>query len=255
MLKIDLNCDMGESFGRYRIGMDDEVIKLITSANIACGYHAGDPGVMHHTVKIAIEHGVRIGAHPGFPDLLGFGRRKLYASPQEITEMIIYQIGALKAFAESEGVSLQHVKPHGALYNMAASDEKIAMAVAEGVFAVDKNLILFGLTGSQLIKAGEKMGLRVANEVFADRAVNDDGTLAARDLPGAVIKDAQQAADRVINMIINGYVKSIQGNRVEVKADTICVHGDSPRALEFVKLIRKRLVEEGIKLLPVDKFI
>ncbi|KJS12892.1 MAG: LamB/YcsF family protein [Peptococcaceae bacterium BRH_c8a] len=255
MLKIDLNCDMGESFGHYGIGMDDEVIKLITSANIACGYHAGDPGVMRNTVKNAKESGVRIGAHPGLPDLLGFGRRKLYASSREITDMVIYQIGALKAFAESEALSLQHVKPHGALYNMAVANEEYARAVAEGVFAVDNKLILFGLTGSSLIKAGKKLGLRVANEVFADRAVNDDGTLVARDLPGAVIKDVEQAIDRVVEMLTIGQVKTIQGNRIKVKADTICVHGDNPSALKFVKSIRKRLGEEGIKLMPVSEFI
>lgn len=255
MFKIDLNCDMGESFGRYRIGMDDEIIKFITSANIACGYHAGDPGVMRRTVKIAKKYGVGIGAHPGFPDLLGFGRRNLAASPREVTEMIIYQVGALKAFAESEGAALQHVKPHGALFNMAASDEKLALAVAEGVYAVDRNLVLFGLTGSQLIKAGEEVGLRVASEVFADRAVNDDGTLVARGLPGAMIEDAQEAADRVIDMIKNGCVKSIQGNKIKVKADTVCVHGDSPQALEFVLQIRKRLEEKGIKIMPVGQFV
>lgn len=246
---------MGESFGRYRIGMDDEIIKFITSANIACGYHAGDPGVMRRTVKIAKKYGVGIGAHPGFPDLLGFGRRNLAASPREVTEMIIYQVGALKAFAESEGAALQHVKPHGALFNMAASDEKLALAVAEGVYAVDRNLVLFGLTGSQLIKAGEEVGLRVASEVFADRAVNDDGTLVARGLPGAMIEDAQEAADRVIDMIKNGCVKSIQGNKIKVKADTVCVHGDSPQALEFVLQIRKRLEEKGIKIMPVGQFV
>jgi len=255
MLKVDINCDLGESFGHYVIGMDEDVIKLITSANIACGYHAGDPGVMRYTVKNAKKSGIQIGAHPGFPDLLGFGRRKLHASPREITDMVIYQIGALKAFAESEGLSLQHVKPHGALYNMAAANEKYARAVAEGVLAVDNKLILLGLTGSSLIKVGEKMGLRVANEVFADRAVNDDGALVARDLPGAVIKDVEQTIDRVIEMLTIGQVKSIQGNRIEVRADTICVHGDNPCALEFVKSIRKRLSEEGIKLMPIGEFI
>jgi len=254
MFVVDINCDMGESFGNYKIGMDEEVIKLITSANIACGFHAGDPGVMNRTVRMAKEFGVGIGAHPGFPDLVGFGRRNLGVSPREVTDMIIYQVGALQAFAKSIGAELQHVKPHGALYNMSAGNKELAAAVVEGVEAVDKNLVLFGLAGSELLKAGKKAGLRVASEVFADRAYNDDGSLVSRRVSGAMIENAEMAANRVITMITEGYVESINGKRVNIKADTVCVHGDSPGALEFVRLIRKKLEENNIQVTPVGKF-
>jgi UPF0271 protein len=169
-MKIDLNCDLGESFGNYKIGMDEEVIKYISSANIACGFHASDPLVMAKTVSLAKENGVSIGAHPGYPDLVGFGRRNMNVAPEELKAMVQYQIGALNAFCKAAGIKMKHVKPHGAMYNMASKDEKLALAIAEGIAEVDDSLILLGLSGSQLLTAAATVGLKCANEVFADRA-------------------------------------------------------------------------------------
>ena len=209
MKKIDLNCDLGESFGNYKIGLDDEVIRHISSANVACGFHASDPLVMQKTVALAKENGVCIGAHPGFPDLVGFGRRNMSVSPVEAKALVQYQIGALDAFCKAAGVKLCHVKPHGALYNMAGKDEILAQAVCEGIFEYDSNLILLGLSGSKMIEAGKKIGLRTANEVFADRAYEDDGSLVARSKPGALITDENLAVSRVVEMVKNGRVTSI----------------------------------------------
>ena len=248
MVKIDLNCDLGESFGAYKIGMDEEVLGYISSANVACGWHAGDSMVMEKTVKLAKKNNVAIGAHPGFPDLVGFGRRNLNASPAEVKTYIKYQLGALYGFAKAEGVKIQHVKPHGALYNMAAKDEKLAMAIAEAIKEVDDTLIFMGLANSEMIKAGEKIGLKVANEVFADRAYNDDGTLVARTLPGAVIHDKDVAINRVIRMVKEGKVESINGKDVEINVQSICIHGDNPEALVFSKNIREALVNEGVEI-------
>lgn len=191
-MKIDLNCDLGESFGNYKIGMDEEVIKYISSANIACGFHASDPLVMVKTVSLAKENGVSIGAHPGYPDLVGFGRRNMNVAPEELKAMVQYQIGALNAFCKSAGIKMNHVKPHGAMYNMAAKDEKLALAIAEGIAEVDYSLILLGLSGSQLLTAAATVGLKCANEVFADRAYEEDGSLVARTKGGAVITDESQ---------------------------------------------------------------
>ena len=251
MIKVDLNSDIGESFGTYSIGMDSEVLKHVTSANIACGWHAGDPLVMEKTIAIAMENSVEIGAHPGFPDLMGFGRREMKISPAEAKAYIIYQVGALASFATAAGTKLQHVKAHGALYNMAAKDEELAKAIAEGVKAVDKNLILVGLAKGCLVKAGEEAGLRVINEVFADRAYNKDGTLVARGTPGAMIEDADLAVKRVVRMIKEKQVEAITGETIQIQADSICVHGDSPQALEFVKKIREGLLLENINAEPM----
>ena len=248
MTKVDLNCDLGESFGAYKIGMDEEVLQYISSANIACGWHAGDSMVMEKTVALAKKNNTAIGAHPGFPDLVGFGRRNLAATPAEVKTYIKYQVGALQAFAKAEGVKLQHVKPHGALYNMAAKDPKLAMAIAEAIKEGDSSLILMGLANSEMIKAGEALGLQVANEVFADRAYNDDGTLVARSLPGAVIHDKDLAIKRVIRMVKEGKVESINGKDVEIKVHSICIHGDNPEALVFSKNIREALINEGIEI-------
>ena len=248
MYRIDLNSDLGESFGRYTLGLDDKIIPLITSANVACGYHASDPAVMDKTIRAAKEAGIRVGAHPGFPDLMGFGRRNMVVTPDEAKAYIKYQLGALSAFAGSQGVKIQHVKPHGALYNMAAVDEKLARAMCEAVYEVDKDIIFMGLAGSKMIEAAESVGLRAASEVFADRAYNDDGTLVSRKLPGAVIKDKDLAIKRVVRMVKEGKVESINGNDIAIKADSICVHGDNPKALEFVKNIRETLIAEGVEI-------
>ena len=255
MRYVDLNCDLGESFGNYKCGMDEEVIPFITSANVACGFHASDPVVMQKTVKTAKEHQVCVGAHPGYQDLVGFGRRNMVLQPAEITAIVQYQIGALSAFCTAAGITLQHVKPHGALYNMAVKDEKIAAAICEGIASIDQQLILLGPAHSQLVAAAEKCGLPTANEVFADRAYEEDGTLVARSKPGAVITDRDTAIARVIQMVKKGTVTAITGKEIEVEADSICVHGDSPAALEFVRSIHAALKAEGIGLAPMKKVI
>jgi len=252
---VDLNCDMGESFGNYKIGQDDEVIKYITSSNIACGFHAGDPNVMRYTVKLAKKNNVSIGAHPGFPDLQGFGRRKMDISPEEIKNLITYQIGALQAIAKTEGMSLQHVKPHGALYNIIENDKKLGQAVAEAVFKIDKNLILVGLANSEIIDIALKLGLKVAREGFADRVYNSDGTLVKRSIPGSVISDPDLIAQRVVKMINQQKVETIDGKTINLQIDTICLHGDNKNALNVIKAIRKILAEEKIKIAPLYKFI
>lgn len=255
MKKIDLNCDLGESFGNYKIGLDEEVIRHISSANVACGFHASDPLVMQKTVALAKENGVCIGAHPGFPDLVGFGRRNMSVSPSEAKALVQYQIGALDAFCKAAGVKLCHVKPHGALYNMAGKDEILAQAVCEGIFEYDSNLILLGLSGSIMIEAGKKIGLRTANEVFADRAYEDDGSLVARSKPGAVITDENLAVSRVVEMVKNGRVTSITGNEIEIKADSICLHGDGVKAVEFAKRIKEELLKNDVEIVPLRELV
>lgn len=244
---------MGESFGAYKIGVDEEIMQLVTSANIACGLHAGDPAIMHKTVKLALKYGVAIGAHPGLPDLAGFGRRKLDISPQEAYDLVVYQLGALNAFVQAEGAKMQHVKPHGALYNMAAKDLALAEAIAEAVYKVDSGLILFGLAGSKLIKAGKKIGLNIAEEVFSDRTYQSDGSLTPRGLTDALITDERQAIKQVIRMVKEGKVWSQQGEEVVIKADTVCIHGDGKHALEFARLIRQELQAAGIMVQAVGK--
>ena len=250
MKRVDLNCDLGESFGAYKIGLDGEVIPYISSANIACGFHASDPVVMAHTVAMAKEHGCSVGAHPGFPDLMGFGRRQMQITPEEAKDYIIYQVGALAAFCRSQGIRLHHVKPHGALYNMAAVDDSLARAICEGIYAVDPELVLLGLAGSELLKAAEYTGLRYASEVFADRAYNEDGTLVSRKLPGAVITDEALAVQRVLRMVNEQKVTSITGKDIMIRPDSICVHGDNQKALQFVQKIRDALIKEQIEIKP-----
>lgn len=248
MFYVDLNSDLGESFGNYTIGMDEEILKYVTSANVACGWHAGDAMVMEKTVALAGEFGTAVGAHPGFPDLMGFGRRNMAVTPAEAKAYVKYQLGALMAFTKSHGMTIQHVKPHGALYNMAAVDEGLARAMCEAVYEVDPEIIFMGLAGSKMITAAEAVGLRAASEVFADRAYNDDGTLVSRKLPGAVIKDKDLAIQRVVRMVREGKVTSINGNDIAIKADSVCVHGDNPKALEFVRNIRETLAAEGVEV-------
>ena len=255
MHKIDLNCDLGESFGNYKLGLDDEVIKYISSANIACGFHASDPLVMQKTVALARDNGVAVGAHPGFPDLVGFGRRNMNVSPAEAKAFVQYQIGALSAFCKAAGCRLAHVKPHGALYNMAGKDEALAMAVCEAIQAVDDSLILLGLSGSKMLEAADKIGLRSAREVFADRAYEEDGSLVARTKPGAMITDEDEAVARVIRMIREGRVTAVTGKDIPIRADSVCVHGDSPKALAFVQKIRAALTAEQIQIVPLRDIV
>lgn len=254
-LVVDLNCDLGESFGVYKLGLDEEVIKYVTSANIACGWHAGDPNIMDYTVKLALENGVCVGAHPGFPDLAGFGRRRLEMEPEEVRNSMLYQIGALAAFAKSRGGRLQHVKAHGALNNMAAKDYGLAVAIGAAIKQVGGDLIYVAVAGSAMYRAGRELGLRVAGEVFADRAYNPDGSLVSRKNPGAMIKDPETVTRRVIKMITEGKVTAIDGREVELKVDTVCVHGDNPRAVELVKHLRTGLERNGIEVRPMKDFI
>ncbi len=254
-VKVDLNCDLGESFGAYKIGMDDEVIKLVSSANIACGFHASDPVVMQKTVKMAKDSGIGIGAHPGFYDLMGFGRRNMVISPKEAYAYVTYQLGALYAFCSQAGVKIQHVKPHGALYNMAGKDYELAKGICQAIYDFDPEIILLGLSGSQMINAGKDIGLKCANEFFADRAYEDDGSLRARTKEGSMITDENEAIERVVKVLKTGKVTTYSGNEIELKIDSICVHGDNEHALEFVKIIRERLTKEGIEIASLGSIL
>lgn len=247
-MKIDLNCDLGEAFGNYSFGGDHQIIPLITSANIACGFHAGDENVMYETVKLAKENGVGIGAHPGFHDIQGFGRRNMDLSPDEIYTLVAYQIGALSAFCRIHDVKINHVKPHGALYNMGARDKDIAHAIAQAVYDVDPSLILVGLSNTLLVSEAESIGLKAANEVFADRRYEENGQLVSRKESDAVLTDTDEAIEQVVKMVKENKVIAKTGKEIELKADTICVHGDGAHALEFVSKIRERLTKEGISI-------
>lgn len=249
---IDLNCDMGESFGAYRMGNDEEILNYVSSANIACGFHAGDPATMRKTVKLAIEKKVGIGVHPGFNDLEGFGRRNIDLTSAEVYDLVVYQIGALSSFAASEGGSLQHVKPHGALYNMASVNREFSEAIAEAVYKVDGNLILFGLAGSELIKAGNRIGLKTANEVFSDRTYQENGTLTSRRERGALIENHETAVSQVIRMVKERKVTALSGKDISINADTICIHGDGAHALEFAKYISDALKDAGIRIRKIS---
>ncbi|MGE7663545.1 5-oxoprolinase subunit PxpA [Peribacillus sp. NPDC097197] len=241
MHTVDLNCDLGESFGAYRMGNDEEILNYVTSVNVACGFHAGDPSVMRKTVQLALEKDVKIGAHPGLQDLMGFGRRNINISPQEAYDIVVYQIGALNGFLQSEGGRMQHVKPHGALYNMAAQNKNLSLAIAEAVYKINPELILFGLSGSELIRAGQSIGLQTASEVFADRTYQDDGSLTSRREKNALIENDDEAVAQVIKMVKEGKVMSQQGTEVAIKADTICIHGDGTHALSFASHVKKSL--------------
>lgn len=246
--QIDLNCDLGESFGHYVLGQDELILDLVTSANIACGYHAGDHNVMSKTVSLAVEKQVSIGAHPGFPDLMGFGRREMQLSPDEVFHLVLYQVGALQAFTRYYGTQLQHVKPHGALYNMAATRLQYAEAIAKAVRAIDPELILVGLARSELVKAGQKQGLRVAQEVFADRTYQSNGTLTPRTQSNSMIHDPEEGARRVLQMIEQGVTIATDGTEIEIQADTVCIHGDQPAAVAFAKRLRQKLQEQEVKI-------
>lgn len=253
MYKVDLNSDLGESFGRYTIGSDDRIIPLITSANIACGFHASDPVVMMKTVNMVKEAGTGAGAHPGYPDLMGFGRRNMNVSHEEAKAYTLYQISALGGMCKAAGVKLSHVKPHGAMYNMAGKDYELSKAICEAIKEYDPSLIVMGLAGSQMVKAARDMGLKTAEEVFADRAYEEDGSLVARSKPGAMIEDEDEAIARVIRMIKEGKVQAITGNDIDIKADSVCVHGDGEKALLFVEKIRNALTDEGIEICPLEE--
>lgn len=241
MKKVILNCDLGESFGAYQIGNDEKIIPLVDAVNIACGFHAGDPDTISQTIKLAKKHNVKIGAHPGFQDLQGFGRRNIEMSPESVYNLVVYQLGALQGFTNVHRVKLDHVKPHGALYNMACKDYKLADAIASAIADFDKSLILVGLANSKLIDAGLEKGLSVLNEVFADRTYQKDGSLTPRTEPGAVLDETEDVIDQVKEMVEQGVVTTTTGEKITIKADTICVHGDTEQALTLVKAINEQL--------------
>ena len=255
MYQVDLNCDLGESFGAYRIGMDEQIIPLISSANIACGFHASDPVVMEKTVKMAKEAGIGMGAHPGYPDLQGFGRREMKLSPEEVYDDVLYQLGALAAFVRAKGGRLQHIKPHGALYNQACKDEGLAGAICRAARDLDPSLIVLAPERSAFRQAAQTLGLPFAGEFFADRAYLPDGSLVPRSRPGAVIHDGALAASRVLQMAQEGTVTCIDGTVLPMRCVSVCVHGDNEAALESVRLIRRTLEQNGVALRPMRELI
>jgi UPF0271 protein len=254
-MTIDVNCDMGESFGPWRMGADELVMPHITSANIACGAHAGDPSVMRRTVRLARGAGVAVGAHPGFADLQGFGRREIQADPAEVEDSLIAQIGALAAIARAEGIALQHVKAHGALYNQAARDARLAGAIARAIKAYEPSLVMFGLPGSSLLEAGRAEGLRVAAEGFADRSYEPDGSLTPRSRPGAIVHDVDAVVARAIRMARDGVVLTADGREIGLRVQTICVHGDTPGAAELVARLSAALRAAGAVVAPVGTWL
>lgn len=250
-MRIDLNADVGESLGAWRLGEDDELVPLVTSVNVACGYHAGDPVTMQRTVRLAARHGVALGAHPGYPDLLGFGRRSMALSADEVEAAVVYQVGALAGFAEAEGITLRHVKPHGALYTDAARDPAVAAAIARAVRRVSADLVLVGLAGSPGLDAARAAGLRVAAEAFADRGYEPDGSLRSRRLDGSLLDEPADAAAQAVSIARDGSVRAVDGSVVEVRADTLCVHGDLPGAAARARAVRAALEAAGVELAPL----
>ena len=248
MKRIDLNCDMGESYGAWRMGADAEIMPLISSANIACGFHGGDPATIRKTVRLAVDHGVAVGAHPSLPDLQDFGRRVMKISQQDMYDLIVYQAGAVEAFARAAGARLHHVKCHGALYNMAANDEALSDAMARAVGDLGSKVMLYALSNSLMMKIAKNKKVPVLGEVFADRGYSDDGTLAPRDRPGGMIEDELQSVKQALGMVEGGFVVSLSGKRVPVAADTLCLHGDQPGAVAFAKAIRKAFTEREIEI-------
>ena len=248
MQSVDLNCDMGESFGPWKMGQDELLMDYVSSVNIACGFHAGDPRTMRLTVEAATRKNVAIGAHPGYPDIQGFGRRELNMSPSEVYEIVLYQVGALSAFANAAGSQLSHVKPHGALYNSAAKDSRLAEAIASAVRDAGDHLILVGLSGSKLIDEAKKKGLKTLNEVFGDRTYRDDGSLTPRTVSGSLIEDPNTAAAQSLQMVSRKTVTSTSGKEIPVQADTICIHGDGERVLDFARSIRSILQQHHVEI-------
>lgn len=249
---IDLNCDMGESFGAWQMGRDAEIMPFISSANIACGFHGGDPVVIRKTIDLAVEFGVAVGAHPSYPDIQGFGRRSMALSASEVYDLVIYQVSALKGISEAAGTRLHHVKPHGALYNDAAKDKKLAAAIANAVRACDAELILYGLSGSLLVSEAKEAGLKAACEVFSDRTYQKDGTLTPRSETNALIAETDTAVNQVVELVQDGFVTATNGTRVRIDADSVCIHGDGVHAVEFAKSINQRLVEAGIEIKAIQ---
>jgi UPF0271 protein len=254
MMHIDLNSDMGESFGAYRIGADEEILRWVTSANVACGWHGGDPHVMRQTVALAKTLGVAVGVHPSYPDLLGFGRRPMQISRQEARDYMLYQIGALRAFVEAAGLALQHVKPHGAIYNVAAKDRELSLGIAEAVKEAGGDLILMGLPDSEMLKAAQEVGVRIAREAFGDRAYNEDGSLVSRKIAGSLITDPDRVAERAVGLA-QGRVTAITGKEIRFQADTICLHGDTPGAATIARRVRERLEKDGAQVRPLGEFL
>ena len=254
MTHIDLNSDMGESYGIYTLGADEEILRWVTSANVACGWHGGDPHVMRATVARAKALGVAVGAHPSYPDLLGFGRRVMQLTRQEARDYMLYQIGALRAFAEALGLRLQHVKPHGAIYNVAIKDRELSLGIAEAVQEAGGDLILVTLPDGETIKAGREVGVRVAREAFGDRAYTEDGTLVSRKLPGSLITDPEAVAERALGLV-RGEVAAITGKTIRLEVDTICMHGDTPGAAQIVRRVRERLEAVGVQVVPMGSFV
>ncbi|MCF8567453.1 5-oxoprolinase subunit PxpA [Alicyclobacillus tolerans] len=247
-MRIDLNSDLGESFGAYTMGHDELVIPSVTSVNVACGFHGGDPTVIQQTVEMAVKHNVAVGAHPGFPDLLGFGRRNIVMDAKDVYSMMIYQIGAVRAFTDLFNIPLQHVKPHGALNNMAAVDADLAMAIAKSIRDYDKDLILLAVAGTELAKAGEKVGLPVAQEVFADRNYEPNGTLRPRKYSDALIRDPEESFRRVLRMVQDHVIEAIDGTLVPVQPDSVCLHGDGPTAVKLAETLRRELTAHGVEV-------
>jgi UPF0271 protein len=250
-MRIDINCDLGESFGIYRLGEDENVLPHITSANVACGFHGGDPTVARRTIERACRFGVAVGAHPGFPDLAGFGRREMQATPREVEDFVLYQVAALGGLALAAGIQLQHVKPHGALYNMACRDEALAGAIARAVAAYDESLILFGLPGSALLAAGRVAGLRVAAEGFADRSYEPDGSLTPRSRAGSVIHDVNEGVQRAVRLAADRTIDAVDGSTLRLEVETICVHGDTPGAAERAARLRAGLERAGVQVIAL----
>lgn len=255
MYKIDLNSDIGESFGAYRMGDDAAVMDAVTSANVACGFHAGDPLVMNKTIKNCAAKGVAVGAHPGYPDLVGFGRRNMKCTPEEEYADCLYQIGALSAFCRANGLTLQHVKPHGAMYNQAAKDPELAKAIARAVKDSGENVILMGLANSEFEKAAKEIGIPFAAEAFADRGYMPDGSLVARSQPGAIIHDVDEAAKRVVRMVTEGKVEAVDGTVINFRPQSICMHGDTPEAVEMAKTVRRELEAAGVKVTDLKEVV
>ncbi|WP_252315767.1 LamB/YcsF family protein [Sinobaca sp. H24] len=253
-MKVDVNCDMGESFGMYQLGNDEEMMQYITSANIACGYHAGDPGTMRKTVELAKEHEVHIGAHPAFPDLMGFGRRQLDCTPEEIKDYVSYQLGALQGFTKQYGLPVAHCKPHGAMYMRAMEDEKTARAILEAIASIDENIIVFAMNHSAVADLGEKIGIRVAKETYSDREHTETGSI-LMTRKGPTIKDYDMMAERVVRMVKEGKVTADTGNDISVTAETVCIHGDTPGAVELAKTIHHLLKKNEINVTPIQEIL
>lgn len=255
-LRIDINCDLGESYGHFNVGQDAQIMPHITSANVACGFHSGDPVTMAHTVELAKKYGIAVGAHPGYPDLMGFGRREMKLSAEETRSYVTYQIGALQAFAKASNISLQHVKPHGALYNMATKDRDVSKSIAEAVHSVDSDLILVAPPNSMIAKIATEMGLCVALEAFADRAYNSDGTLVSRNQAHSLITDPRRVVERAKRMIEKGTVLDIGGEIVQLgEVHTVCIHGDTPNAVEMARVLKSKLLAAKIEVKPIGSFL